>query len=42
MSSLSLTEWSKMYDREKIVDYLPIIDYDKKNNIWITNDGGFG
>lgn len=42
MSNLSLGEWSKMYDREKITDYLPIIDYDNKNKIWITNDGGFG
>ena len=42
MSSLSLNEWSKMYDREKITDYLPIIDYDRKNKVWITNDGGFG
>lgn len=42
MSNLSLGEWSKMYNREKITDYLPIIDYDNKNKIWITNDGGFG
>jgi len=42
MSSLSLMEWSKMYDREKITDYLPIIDYDIKNKVWITSDGGFG
>jgi len=42
MSNLSLGEWSKMYDRERITDYLPIIDYDNKNKIWITNDGGFG
>lgn len=31
-----------MYDREKVVDYLPIIDYNHKNKVWITNDGGFG
>lgn len=42
MSNLSLNQWSKMYDREKVTDYLPIIDYDSKNKIWITNDGGFG
>lgn len=42
MSTLPLNEWSKMYDREKITDYLSIIDYDTKNKIWITNDGGFG
>lgn len=42
MSSLSLSEWSKLYDREKVTNYLPIIDYDSKNKVWITNDGGFG
>jgi conjugal transfer ATP-binding protein TraC len=42
MSNLPLNEWSKMYDREKITDYLSIIDYDNKNKVWITNDGGFG
>ena len=42
MSSLKINEWKKMYDREKVVDYLPIIDYNHKNKVWITNDGGFG
>lgn len=42
MSTLPIDEWRKMYDREKVIDYLPIKDYDEKNKIWATNDGGFG
>lgn len=42
MSNLPVNEWKKMYDRLKVTNYLPIIDYDEKNHIWITNDGGYG
>lgn len=40
--SLSVNSFHKMYDRELITDYLPIIDFDEKHSIYMTNDGGFG
>lgn len=40
--SLSVDEWRPVYEREKIIKYLPYEDYIEKDELYITNDGGVG
>ncbi len=39
---VSVNDWERLYDREDVTNYLPFRDYDVKNNIYVTDDDGFG
>lgn len=40
--SLSVDDWRPIYEREKIIKYLPYEDYIEKDELYITSDGGVG
>lgn len=41
-TDISVDEWSPLYEREKIIKYLPYEDFIEDDGIYITKDGGVG
>lgn len=42
ITSLSMEEWRKLHDRDKLGQYLPYHSYDKNKKIYHNNNGTFG
>lgn len=39
---LSTEEWKEIYERERVIKYLPYQDYIEEDGLYITKDGGIG